>query len=49
MGMVAKMKKEGKRPRRRNMIAWEEWATDTEKWKGLCKTSYPAQGEGGER
>ena len=27
----------------------EEWATDRERWKGLCKTRYPAQGDGGER
>ena len=37
---------------RRDMKAWsikEEWATDREKWKSLCKTRYPAQGDGGER
>ena len=27
----------------------EEWATDRERWKCLCKTRYPAQGDGGER
>ena len=27
----------------------EEWATDRERWNGLCKTCYPTQGEGGER
>ena len=26
----------------------EEWATDREIWKGLCKTRYHAQGDGGE-
>ena len=34
------------------MKAWsikEEWATDREKWKCLCKTRYGAQGDGGER
>ena len=25
----------------------EECATDREIWKGLCKTSYPTQGDGG--
>ena len=37
---------------RRDMKAWsirEEWATDRAKWKSLCKTRYPAQGDGGER
>ena len=37
---------------RRDLKAWkikEEWATDREKWKGLCKTRYPEQGDGGER
>ena len=37
---------------KRDMKAWsikEEWATDREKWRSLCKTSYPAQGDGGER
>ena len=37
---------------RRDLKAWnigEEWATDREIWKGLCKTRYPAQGDGGER
>ena len=36
----------------RDMKAWsikEEWATDRERWKSLCKTRYPAQGDGGER
>ena len=60
---VAEMKMEGKRPRgrpkllwndtvRRELKAWnikEEWATDRERWKGLCKTRYPEQGDGGER
>ena len=27
----------------------EEWATDRERWKSICKTRYPAQGDGGER
>ena len=27
----------------------EEWATDRKRWKGLCKTSYPEQGDRGER
>ncbi len=29
---------------RRDLKAWiirEEWATDRERWKGLCKTCYP--------
>ena len=37
---------------RRDLKAWnirEEWATDMERWKGLCKTRYPAQGDSGER
>ena len=37
---------------RRDLKAWnirEEWATDRERWKGLCKTRYPAQRDGGER
>ena len=37
---------------RRDLKAWkikEEWATDREKWKGLCKNRYPEQGDGGER
>ena len=37
---------------KRDMKAWsikEEWATDREKWRSLCKTRYPAQGDGGER
>ena len=58
---VAEMKMEGKRPRgrptwngtvRRDLKAWnikEEWTTDRERWKGLCKTRYPEQEDGGER
>ena len=56
---VVEMKMEGKRQKfrwkdtvRRDMKAWsimEEWATDRERWKSLCKTRYPAQGDGGER
>ena len=57
---VAEMKMEGKRPRGRPKLRWkdtvrrdleikEEWATDRERWKGLCKTRYPEQGDGGER
>ena len=37
---------------RRGAKAWnteEEWATDRDRWKGICKTRYPAQGNGGER
>ena len=37
---------------RRDLKAWkikEEWATDREGWKRLCKTRYPEQGDGGER
>ncbi len=37
---------------RRDMKAWdikEERATDRERWKGLGKTRYPEQGDGGER
>ena len=37
---------------RRDLKAWnikEEWATDRERWNGLCKTRYPEQGDGGER
>ena len=37
---------------RRDLNAWnikEEWDTDRERWKGLCKTRYPEQGDGGER
>ena len=37
---------------RRDLKAWsirEEWATDRERWKGLCKTRHPAQGDGSER
>ena len=36
----------------RDMTTWsirEEWATDHVKWKSICKTRYPAQGDGGER
>ena len=34
---------------RRDLKAWnirEEWATDSERWKGLGKTRYPAKGDG---
>ena len=37
---------------RRDLKAWnikEEWVTGRERWKGLCKTRYPEQGDGGER
>ena len=37
---------------RRDLKAWnikEEWASDGERWKRLCKTRYPAQRDGGER
>ena len=37
---------------RRDLKAWNirgEWTIDSERWKWLCKTSYPAQGDGGER
>ena len=37
---------------RGDLKAWsirKEWATDRERWKRLCKTRYPAQGDGGER
>ena len=37
---------------RMDLKAWnikEEWATDRERWKGLCKTRYPTQGDGGDR
>ena len=37
---------------RRDQKAWkikEEWATDRERWKHLCKTRYPEHGYGGER
>ena len=37
---------------RMDMNAWktrEELATDRERWIRLCKTRYPAQGDGGER
>ena len=37
---------------RRDLKAWkikEEWATGRERWKRLCKTRYPEQGDGGER
>ena len=36
---------------RRDLKAWkikEEWATDRERWKGLCKTRYPTQGDDSE-
>ena len=57
---VVEMKMEGKRPRgrpklrwkdtvRRDLKAWNIRATDRERWKGLCKTRYPAQGDSGER
>ena len=37
---------------RRDLKAWkikEEWATDREGWRRLCKTRYPEQGDSGER
>ena len=37
---------------RTDLKAWsikEEWATDRERWKGLCKTRYPEQGDGSKR
>ncbi len=37
---------------RRDMKAWkilEEWATNRERWEGLCKTHYPEQGDASER
>ena len=37
---------------RRDLKAWkikEEWATDRERWKGLCKTRHPEQGDCVER
>ena len=37
---------------RRDLKAWnirEDWVTDREIGKGLCKTRYPTQGDGGER
>ena len=37
---------------RGDLNAWtirEERATDRERWKGLCKTRYPAKEDGGER
>ena len=39
---------------RRYLKAWnirEEWAPDSERWKGFCngKNRYKAQGDGGER
>ena len=60
---VAEMKMEGKRPRGRPTLRWndtvrrdleasnikEEWATDRKRSIGLCKTSYPEQGDGVER
>ena len=27
----------------------EKWATDGERWKCICKTRYPSQGDGGQR
>ena len=30
-------------------IIKEEWATDRERWKGLCKSRYSEQRDGGER
>ena len=35
---------------RKDLEAWnirEEWATDRERLKCLCKTRYPEQGDGG--
>ena len=55
---VVEMKMEGKCPRGRPKLRWkdmkawsikEEWATDRERWKSLCKTRYTAQRDGGER
>ena len=37
---------------RRHLEAWkikEECATDRERWKRICLTRYPVQGDGGER
>ena len=37
---------------RRDLKAWNiraEWAADRERWKGICKTRYSAQGDGSER
>ena len=37
---------------RRALKAWkikEEWPNDRERWKRLCKTRYPEQGDGGGR
>ena len=37
---------------KRDLNAWnirEEWATARERWKGLGKARYPAQGDGDER
>ena len=37
---------------RRDLKVWnirEEWATDSERWKGLCETRSHTQGDGGER
>ena len=37
---------------RRDLKAWnirEKWATERDRWKGLCNTRYPAQGDDGER
>ena len=57
--MKMEAKRPGERPKlqcydtvRRDLKAWkikEEWATDREIWKRLCKTRYPEQGDGGER
>ena len=54
---VAEMKMEGKRPRRRPKLRWNDtvrrdlkaWKIKEEwRWRSLCKTSYPEQGDGGE-
>ena len=37
---------------RRDLKAWNikvEWATNRERWEGLCKTHYPEQGDASER
>ena len=58
---VVEMKMKGKRPRGRPMLRWKDtikrdmkaWSIreehGREKWRSLCKTRYPAQGDGGER
>ena len=56
---VAETKMEGKRPRGRPKLRWNDtvrwdlkpWnINDRERWKGLCcKTRYPEQVDGGER